>query len=344
MADLEHYKKYGWTVSETNLNTLPDDAPQAAKDLAKRLTLEGRRRSLTEWLSHVQDDGRIHGKFWHIGAWTHRMSHSAPNQANIPANWPTDKDHNKVLPKTSVEEVKYKYDTDLRGCFKVPDESWLVGTDAEGIQLRILAHYMKSQAYVDAITKGDKKYETDIHNLNKRALGTACKDRDTAKTFIYAWLLGAGIAKIAAILQCSTAIARTSEQRFLDSLPELKRLKQVEIKRDAMRGYFIGLDGRKVPCTSDHLMLAGYLQNGEAVIMKKAALRWVSRARQEGIKFKLVDFVHDEWQTEVSGSYEDAVRLGELQRQAIEEVGVELGLFCPLAGATVIGKNWAETH
>ena len=51
--DLEHYKRYGWEVSEANLQTLPKGAPQAAKDLTKWLTLEGRRRSLEEWLGSV---------------------------------------------------------------------------------------------------------------------------------------------------------------------------------------------------------------------------------------------------------------------------------------------------
>ena len=140
MADLDHFKYYGWKVNEANLNTLPDTAPEAAKDLAKWLTLEGRRSSLEEWLGCVQDDGRIHGKFWNIGAWTERMSHSSPNQANIPSVF-------SETPKTAVEEVKAKYDGKLRECFEVPSGAFLVGTDAEGIQLRVLCHYMRSERY-----------------------------------------------------------------------------------------------------------------------------------------------------------------------------------------------------
>ncbi len=112
MPDLEHYKKYGWKVNEENLKTLPASAPKAAKDLAKWLTLEGRRSSLVEWINQIKT-GRIHGKFWHIGAWTGRMSHSAPNQANIPACWPEG-----VEPRTAVEEIKKTYDSDMRACWK----------------------------------------------------------------------------------------------------------------------------------------------------------------------------------------------------------------------------------
>lgn len=174
----EHFEYYGWTVSEENLLTLPESAPEAAKRLAEWLTLEGRRSSLTEWLGQCKPDGRIHGKFWHIGAWTHRMSHSSPNSANISSAFPDDK-----IPKNAVEEVKKEYDGKLRALWRATQGAYLVGSDAEGIQLRILAHYLKSDDYVHAIVNGKKEDETDIHNVNKRALGLNHLTRDDAKTF-----------------------------------------------------------------------------------------------------------------------------------------------------------------
>jgi DNA polymerase-1 len=71
----------------------------------------------------------------------------------------------------------------MRALWKVEDGNWLVGTDAEGIQLRILAHLMKSEEYIHAIVSGKKEDETDIHNVNKRALGMSHVTRDMAKTF-----------------------------------------------------------------------------------------------------------------------------------------------------------------
>lgn len=336
MAELAHYKKYGWTVSEKNLATLPDTAPQAAKDLARWLTLEGRQQSLKEWLGCVSVDGRIHGKFWHIGAWTQRMSHSNPNQANIFSAFADE-------PKTPVEEIKAKYDYCLRNLWKAEDGKWLVGTDAEGIQLRILTHYMKSEVWKKAILAGKKEDETDIHSMNRKALGSVCRDRDTAKTFIYAWILGASIPKVAEILNCSIKQASNANTQFLDAFPELKKLKQHKIPTDASRGYFLGLDGRKVMCNSEHLMLAGYLQNGEAVIMKHANVLWQKSLVWLGTPFKQVDFVHDEWQTEAD-TEEDAHTIGARQTDAIAEVGDGLKLFCPLAGKYVVGKTWATTH
>lgn len=340
MADYD-YERYGWMVNEKNLSTLPDTAPQAIKDLVRWQTLEGRRSSLEEYLGLVTEDERIHGKFWHIGAWTHRMSHSNPNSANISSVWDEGR-----TPTNAVEEVKAKYDSRMRALFHAggEEDEWLVGTDASGIQLRVLTHYLKSPEYRDAILKGNSADGTDIHSVNRDALGLSHLVRDDAKTFIYAWLLGASIPKIREILNCSMAQAKTAETNFITRTHGLKALKEGEVKRDAMRGYFIGLDGRTVHCDSEHLMLAGYLQNGESVIMKMATLLWYKWAKERGINFRLVNFVHDEWQVIVKGRDTAAETLGRLQRQALEQVGRDLNLFCPLAGETNIGRNWKETH
>lgn len=331
------YDIYGWKCSEENLDTLPEDAPEAAKALAQWLTLNGRKTALEERLRELAPDGRIHTKFWHIGAWTQRMSHSSPNLANISSPF-----HGE--PTTAVEVIKSLYDAKMREMFCVPEGSYLVGTDAESIQLRVLAHYLKNDTYVEAIVSGDKKLGTDIHNLNRRALGLEHITRDMAKTFIYAWLLGAGVAKVARILGCTISAASEAVQNFVDNTSGLGELKRGRIARDAGRGYFEGLDGRYVINNSEYHMLAGYLQNGEAVIMKHANLLWRNWADREKIDYTQVNFVHDEWQTEVRGSRDAAERLGDLQCRSLTEVGKRLGCYCPLAGETKIGRNWLETH
>ncbi len=333
----EKFLRYGWQCNEMNLSTLPDDAPEGGRNLAEWLTLEGRRSSLEEWIKHVKDDGRIHGRFTHIGAWTGRMAHSAPNQANIPAAF-------HGTPKTAVETVKSEYDGRMRCLWTVEDGNYLVGTDAEGIQLRILAHLMKSDEYIHAIVSGRKEDETDIHNVNRKALGISHVTRDMAKTFIYAFLLGAGVAKVATILKVNQREAGEAIDNFMNSIQGLSDLKKKVIPHVAKRGWFRGLDGRKVPVPSEHKALAGMLQNGEAVVMKHSAITWTTAARKLGIKYKLVTWPHDEWQTEVEGSMNDAELLGNIQRQSIVDTGKKLSILCPLAGSTDIGRTWGDTH
>jgi DNA polymerase I len=341
-AKEQRYKVYGWTCSEGNLSTLPVDAPAGARTLAQWLTLEGRRKSLVEWLGQVhQADSRIHGSFFHIGAWTQRLSHSNPNEANIPSTF-----HSSSPVLSPVDEIKQQYNGRMRELWTVPKGHYLVGTDADGIQLRVLSCLMKSDAYVQAIVSGDKAKETDIHNMNRKALGLEHLTRDDAKTFIYAFLLGAGIPKVAHILRTSTAQAELAVANFLENIPGLKKLKTITIPAVASRGYFLGFDGRKVLVPSQHKALAGMLQAGEAVVMKHATRIWMQQAKAERWyqHTKLCTWPHDEWQTEVQGDETFARYVGQAQCNAIEQAGVALKLFCPLAGEYKIGNNWKDTH
>lgn len=122
------------------------------------------------------------------------------------------------------------------------------------------------------------------------------------------------------------------------------QLKNELVPYVAKQGYFTGYDGRKVPVPNKHKTLAGILQNGESVLMKHSLLRWHDTARKEGIRFKMVGFIHDEYQIEVIGSKEEAEHLGKLVAQTMLEVGQELGFKIPTPGSYDIGLNWAETH
>lgn len=334
-----HYGRYGWKVNDTNLSTLPRNAPEAAKRLVEWLVLSSRKSTLESWIGEYNENtGRIHGKFNHIGAWTHRKSHSGPNMANIPAVPEAPKGREP----TAIESIGLELNPRMRGLWRASPGKVLVGCDAEGIQLRILAHYVNDEAYTKAIVDGRKEDESDIHSVNRRLLGLPSITRDHAKTFIYAWILGASVSKVADILDCNNGEARRAVDTFLRSVPGLKRLRDEEIRRDVEQGFFIGLDGRYVKCDSDHLMLAGYLQNGESIIMKVANRLWRNQLEKEGIWYEQVNDVHDEWQTQCDASNAD--RVGEIQTASIRQAGIDLGLRCRLDGKYKVGRNWAETH
>lgn len=163
---LKHFRKTGWKVSEANLATLPPSAPEAAKSLARRILLASREGDLKEWLgAYRSDTGRVHGTCNPIGAWTGRAAHRNPNTANI-----------------ATGDSLYAHE--FRGLWQAAPNRLLIGVDADGIQLRIFAHYCRDERLVEAILRGDKKSKTDIHSLNQYALGDVCKTRDHAKTYI----------------------------------------------------------------------------------------------------------------------------------------------------------------
>lgn len=340
----EHFLKYGWKINENNLSTLPSRAPAPARTLAKRILLEARRRTLTEWLGLVDPDtNRIHGKFVGIGAWTHRMAHQKPNTANIPNEFREDGSI-KLLGK------------ELRSLWQAPKNRLLVGVDAEGIQLRIFAHYIDDKEFTESLINGRKSDRSDPHSLNQRIIGPICRTRQAAKRFIYALLLGAGIGKLAFILDTDEGGAKEALDRILERYQGFGYLKREVIPADAKRGYFIGLDGRRVLIPGDtlgerrHLCMSGYLQNGEAIIMKMATMHWIKQLEEDNSK--LVNFVHDEWQTETPNNMEIALRVAGKQANSLRLVGEQLQLKCPLAGSywnddkktETIGTNWSVTH
>jgi DNA polymerase-1 len=329
-----NFLKFGWKICDENLETLPKDAPQVAHNLAAYLTLKGRLSDLEEWLECVEDDNRVHGTFFGIGSWTQRLSHSKPNLANIFAPF-----HGEA--NTLVKQIKEEYDYILRSLWGVPKGKYQLGCDAEGIQLRLLAHFMQSEMYRDAILSGNKEDGTDIHNLNRRALGLPWVTRDMAKTFIYAFLLGAGIGRTQRTLECTYGEAKQAIDSFYESIDGLHELKNVTIPKLYQQGGFVGIDGRIVKPPSEYHMLAGMLQNGEVVLMKKALTIW--RRKAISIPHKLLAWPHDEWQTELN-TLEDAHTLGKIQASSIVEAGEYFNLFCPMGGEYKVGTNWAETH
>lgn len=341
---LEKLRISGWKIDEDNLSTLPSTAPTGARLLAKRILLEARRRTLTEWLELVREDGRIHGKFYGIGAWTHRMAHREPNTANIPREFREDGSV-KLLGK------------ELRELWCAPRNRLLVGVDAEGIQLRIFAHYINDEEFTNALVIGKKSDKSDPHSLNQRILGSHCKTRQAAKRFVYALLLGGGLSKLAQILDCSQPHAKEALSRLLERYTGFARLRKTDIPRDGRAGYFKGLDGRRVILPGgtqrdrEHLCMSGYLQNGEAIIIKRAAVN-IREALSKEPSWKFVNIVHDELQSECSNSMNTAIKIAKIKAEAIKEAGEFYKLRCPMAGSYwnddhncyTIGKNWYATH
>lgn len=324
-------------VSEANLATLGDEAPEAAKRLVERLLLSSRLRTLDQWFeAYDTRTRRIHAGFTGLGTWTGRMSHKEPNLGNVAA--PKSIKYRGQL----LAQLATSYGGRMRELWRVEGEdTWLVGTDAEGIQLRIFGHYINDIEFIQAAVSGTKEAGTDPHSLNARILQCS---RETAKTFIYAFLLGAGDRKIGEILGVSTKAGRAAKERYIEAIPGLRRLKREDIPRDAERGFIVGFDGRLVGVESEHKVMAAYLQTGEAVIMKHANILWRKELDGQQINYHQVNFIHDEWQTEVVGTQETAILVGDVQARAIQRCGESFGLRCPMAGNYSVGKNWLETH
>lgn len=334
---LKKYEVFGWKVNEANLSTLPEGCPEGCKHLVEHILLSARRRTLAEWRASCMG-GRIHGRYNPLGTVTQRCSHSNPNMGNIA----TKKTIKYNSPR--LRDLATDLGGRMRSFWMAPDGGWLVGTDMESAHLRIFAHLIDDKEFTASLINGDKKLGTDPHSVNKRRLGPLCVDRDRAKTFIFSFLNGAGAGKVSEIFGCSLQEATETLDGYVKAYPGLEKLKQETIPRDAARGYFVGVDGRLVKADSEHKMIGMYLQNMESVLMKYAWTRWYDELLTERLPARTVNWVHDEWVTEVDGDEELARRIGRLQSEAIREVGDRFNLRCPMGGEFKIGKNWLEVH
>jgi len=285
-----------------------------AKQVLEYLLLQKRYAQVNSWLEHVQDDGRVHGRVTTNGAVTGRMTHQNPNMAQVPS-------------------VNSEFGKECRDCWVVPEGRKLVGVDASGLELRMLAHYMGDEEFTDVLLRDD------IHTRNQIASGLAT--RPQAKTFIYAFLYGAGDAKIGSIVGGTAKDGNALRTRFLRNTPSLETLRE-RVGSASRKGYLVGLDGRKLWVRSEHSALNTLLQSAGAIIMKKALVLLDDYATQHKIDYKFIGNIHDEIQSEVVT--EQAEKFGWLAVECIKAAGISFSLRCPLDGEYKVGTTWAETH
>lgn len=317
----EYLVEFGWKptkftptgqpiVDEKVLSQIKD-IPEAAI-IAEYLMLQKRIAQINSWFKEMEDDGRIHGYVNTNGAVTGRMTHSSPNMAQVPS-------------------TSSPYGKECRECWTVEDNYKLVGIDASGLELRMLAHYMNDEGFTYELLNGD------IHTANQMAAGL--ESRPQAKTFIYALLYGAGDAKLGSVVGGDAKDGGRLRQSFFDNLPAFKDLKD-RVARAAKRGYLKGLDKRKLFVRSEHAALNTLLQGAGAIVMKQAVINLQESMKDLDAHF--VANVHDEWQIEAHKDVAD--RVGELGILAIEKAGKDFNLKCELTGEYNVGNNWADTH
>lgn len=320
---IEYLQDFGWKptkftdkgrpmLNEKVLETVTD-IPEA-KLIQHYFLLEKRIGQLNSWIEEADCSSfRVHSHVIHNGTVTGRMTHRKPNMAQVPS-------------------VHSPYGRAFRACWRVPENYKLVGIDASGLELRMLAHYMGDEDYTNEIISGD------IHTANQHLAGL--ESRDQAKTFIYALLYGAGDEKLGSVAGGNKDTGSRLRKSFFDNLPAFADLRNRVLRAFQKNAYLKGLDGRKLGVRSEHSALNTLLQGAGAIVMKEALVILNNTLKMYDTHF--VANVHDEWQIEAESSIADEV--GRLGVVAIEQAGNSLKLNCPLTGEYNIGNNWSETH
>lgn len=320
-------------VDEDILANLP--YPEA-KPISEYLMVQKRIGQLAEgpqaWLKQERD-GVIYHRVITNGAVTGRCTHIKPNVAQVPS--------------LSNKRGKVPYGRECRELFYAPEGFVMLGCDASGLELRCLAHYMAKYddgAYGEVILSGD------IHTMNMKAAGLPA--RDPAKTFIYAFLYGAGNVLLGALLLphgSQKEQARAGAQmrrRFLNNLPALRNLQDAAKVAAKMRGWLKGIDGRIIPIRSQHAALNTLLQGCGAVVMKRANILFYENVTAAGYvwgrDWYQVANIHDEYQTCVRPEF--AEDIGAMAVEAIVNAGRSFNFRIPLDAEYAVGPTWADTH
>ncbi|WGH28287.1 DNA polymerase I [Pseudomonas phage 10P302A] len=324
------------------------------------------------WLRYVREDGCIHGSVNPNGAVTGRATHSHPNMGQVPS-------------------AKKKYGPACRALFgahfarklkKGWENAVQLGTDASGLELRCLGHF---GAPFDAGQYAETVLHGDIHWVNALAAGIAPEGlvrdksnhehdayRDTAKTFIYAFLYGAGDGLVGSFVGGGKKEGKALKKAFMENTPAISGLRgaledqliseqkynNVTKKYDIKwkRRWIKGLDGRKIHVRSPHSALNSLLQSAGALVCKKWVVE-VERLLTEvhGLKhgwydddgnpgdFCFMAWVHDELQI-ACRTQEIAELVAKVSNEAIVLVGESFKFRCPLATDSKIGPTWRECH
>lgn len=293
------------------------------KMIASWMSITGRINMISNWLDNLDEStGRIHGKVFVAN--TLRFTHNSPNTANIPAVR-QDKQGNPVLGL----EGFYTYES--RDLWTARPGRVLVGTDAAGLELRMLAHYINRPEFTAGIVGGDP------HQSNADLAGVT---RPQAKTMIYAILYGAQGPKIGRTLGISSKEGSILRQQFLD------RLGLSSVMNDAMNEQKAGriwlVDGSGVISPSPHSALNYKLQGGGARVMALASIIFDGYIKEYGLDSLKVGDIHDEWVYDVA--LQDAEEHRRLSLLSLKEAGEQLKLNVPIDGNALIGPTWAHVH
>ena len=290
---------------------------EEAKQFSRFFLLQKRIAQIQSWINCCDDNtGRVHGRVLTLKTVTGRMAHHNPNMAQVPA-------------------VRSPFGKECRDCWTVsnPHTHTLVGTDAAGLELRVVAHLMNDKDYTNEVLHGD------VHTANMKMAGLT--ERDQAKTFIYAFLYGAGAAKIGSIVGVNKQQGQELIDRFLRNMPALNRIRK-QVLKAAEGGRIKGMDGRTLMIRSPHAALNTLIQGAGATICKDWLVNMIQRINSTGVDAKLVASIHDEYQFEVAKK--DLQRFGTITREAIKDTERNLNLRCPLDSTWQNGETWAMTH
>ena len=318
-------KKIGfeWVTMGPKLTTTSlEKLGEKGKMIDEYYALRHKASLMEGWIEKVEgtEDGRLHGNMWTIGTPTFRCRHETI--ANLPG-------------------ARTPWGKEIRSMLK-PDPGYvIVGCDSSGNQLRGLCHYVSNSQFTSEVIYGDQ------HQRNADTLSCS---RDTAKSYLYAYLFGAGDAKLGSVLtgRPNPSAGKTSKEKFAKGIKGLGELREKlgKVWKNTHytqgEGWFPAVDGRPVFCPAEHQTLNYLLQSMEGISCKAALSYSMQKVKEEGLRASPRLFYHDE--IAYNSHPDDAQRVGEILQEAFREAPKQFGIECMDGGDYVVGQSYADVH
>ena len=319
--------KTGYSTNEAVLLKLKDEHQVIEKLLEYREAFKLHSTYIEPLLELAIKDknNKVYTSFLQTGTATGRLSSKNPNLQNIP--------------------VRTDAGREIRRAFVASEGKSLVGIDYSQIELRLLAHYSKDPALVDAfINDKDIHMQTAIKIFGE---DEAQNKRNIAKSINFGLLYGMGSRKLGDQLGIPAKEAKNYIDSYFESFNTVKNYLQ-SIQDDAMEnGYVKTLTGRKRRFDFENangMMKATYQREsvntvfqGSAADLIKLSMNKIELKYKNNEQIKMTLQIHDELIFEVDNNYIDTII-----PEIVEIMENIFKLEVPLKVGVSIGQNWAE--
>lgn len=284
-GDMDYYKEHGeWPKHPNGKRECRGLVPRA---FSKEHNCDAQSffEKMGEWPVSEDEEWRVPAAAFSIGTNTFRMRHKFV--VNIPS-----RGHHP-----------------LRHLFIAGKGKKILGCDGSGLELRMLAHFMADAIYTEVVLNGD------IHTHNQLLAGLP--KRDMAKTFIYAFLYGSGIANLAKVCGLSDHDMELRVARFKRELPSLSNLIAKCEASGRRFGYLQAVDGRWGRIRKSggkilvHTVLNVLLQMTGSLSMKYSKCFAENQLMSEGVA--LDEFGYPLWVADTHDEYQMEIPEGEVR-------------------------------
>jgi DNA polymerase-1 len=323
--------KTGYSTDADVLTELSLGHPLPAKILEHR-TLAKLKGTYADALPLLVNPGtgRIHTTFNQLVAATGRLSSQDPNLMNIP--------------------IRSELGRRIRAAF-IPEEGWrFVAADYSQIELRILAHFSRDEAIIEAFRRGEDIHTRTASEVFKVAPGEVTPlQRTVAKSANFAILYGVS----AFGLSQATRIDQKEAQRYINAYfathPAVRAFIDRTLAEGREQGYVTTLLGRRrylpdlrstnpvARNAADRMAMNAPVQGTASDMIKIAMVRVADTLRARGLRARMLLQVHDELLFEAPPE-----EVSDVETLAREIMEAALPLAVPVVVDVKAGTDWSQ--